>query len=152
MQMTIDTEMPHPVASRFVAHPLPFAQRSRDNCGRCSLMVSSSPRRAYGPARWSLCAKKRWHLEDYRNLNLVKKPDVFLATSDGRPVGPVGTVEVLHYTRPCFRVKVHPHSREKTVFITPHGLYEFRVMPFGLRPSFKELCSVCWRDSTPQRV
>ena len=28
---------------------------------------------------------------------------------------------------------MEPSSQEKTAFATPHGLYEFRVMPFGLR-------------------
>ena len=27
---------------------------------------------------------------------------------------------------------MEPSSREKTAFVTPHGLYEFLVMPFGL--------------------
>ena len=29
-------------------------------------------------------------------------------------------------------MKVLPEDREKTVFCTPEGLYEFNVMPFGL--------------------
>ena len=32
-----------------------------------------------------------------------------------------------------WQVKVHPDSCEETAFITHQGLYEFRVMPFGLR-------------------
>ena len=32
-----------------------------------------------------------------------------------------------------WQVKVHPQSREKTAFVTHQGLYQFNVMPFGLR-------------------
>ena len=31
-----------------------------------------------------------------------------------------------------WKVKVHENSQEKTAFITHQGLYEFRVMPFGV--------------------
>jgi len=31
-----------------------------------------------------------------------------------------------------WQVEVEPADREKTAFVTPHGLYQFRVMPFGL--------------------
>ena len=31
-----------------------------------------------------------------------------------------------------WQILVHPHSQEKTAFVTPQGLFEFRVMPFGL--------------------
>ena len=32
-----------------------------------------------------------------------------------------------------WQVPVHPTSRKKTAFITHQGLYEFQVMPFGLK-------------------
>ena len=31
-----------------------------------------------------------------------------------------------------WQIKVHPQSQEKTAFVTNQGLFEFRVMPFGL--------------------
>lgn len=30
------------------------------------------------------------------------------------------------------QVMVHPKDREKTAFVTPFGLYQYKVMPFGL--------------------
>ncbi|GFV46228.1 retrovirus-related Pol polyprotein from transposon 297 [Trichonephila clavipes] len=31
-----------------------------------------------------------------------------------------------------WQIEVHEADREKTAFITPEGLYEFNVMPFGM--------------------
>ena len=31
-----------------------------------------------------------------------------------------------------WQIRVAPGAREKTVFVVPHGLFEFRVVPFGL--------------------
>ena len=73
---------------------------------------------------------------DYRNLNLVTKPDVFPLPRMDDLLDQLGRSKfftTLDLASGYWQVKVHPHSREKTVFITPQGLYEFRVMPFGLR-------------------
>ena len=34
-----------------------------------------------------------------------------------------------------WQIELHPSAREKSAFVTHNGLYEFLVMPFGLRNS-----------------
>ena len=73
---------------------------------------------------------------DYRHLNLVTKPDVFpLPRMDDLldQLGQSKFFSTLDLASGYWQVKVHPDSREKTAFITHQGLYEFKVMPFGLR-------------------
>ena len=73
---------------------------------------------------------------DYRHLNLVTKPDVFpLPRMDDLldQLGQSKFFSTLDLASGYWQVKVHPDSREKTAFITHQGLYEFKVMPFGLQ-------------------
>ncbi|KAM7307501.1 hypothetical protein ISCGN_011137 [Ixodes scapularis] len=72
---------------------------------------------------------------DYRQLNAVTKKDVYLIPRID---------DKLDRLRPCrsfssvdlkssyWQVEVDERDREKTAFVTPDGLYEFKVMPFGL--------------------
>ncbi|GFV35106.1 hypothetical protein TNCV_1853231 [Trichonephila clavipes] len=77
---------------------------------------------------WRFCV-------DYRKLNSVTKKDVyplpriddtfdclkgakFFSSMDLRPG--------------YWQIEIDEADREKTAFITPEGLYEFKVMPFGL--------------------
>ena len=73
---------------------------------------------------------------DYRHLNLVTKPDVFpLPRLDDLldQLGQSKFFSTLDLASGYWQVKVHPDAREKTAFITHQGLYEFNIMPFGLR-------------------
>lgn len=82
---------------------------------------------------------------DYRRLNKVTKKDVY-------PLPRVDdTLDRLRCARyfssidlksGYWQIEVDERDREKTAFITPDGLYEFKVMPFGL----------CTAPATFQRV
>ena len=72
---------------------------------------------------------------DYRKLNAVTRKDAY-------PLPRVDdTLDTLAHARwfttldlisGYWQVAVHPDDREKTAFCTPDGLFEFKVMPFGL--------------------
>ncbi len=72
---------------------------------------------------------------DYRQLNTVTKLDTFpLPRVDDlldQP-GDARFFTTLDLASGYWQIRVAPGSQEKTAFVVPHGLYEFRVMPFGL--------------------
>ncbi|MCH1581922.1 MAG: macro domain-containing protein, partial [Flavobacteriales bacterium] len=77
---------------------------------------------------WRVCV-------DYRRLNGITKKDVFPlpridATLDS--MGGSKFFTAMDLTSGFWQVGMDEKSREKTAFITPDGLYEYKVMPMGL--------------------
>ena len=73
---------------------------------------------------------------DFRKLNAITKPDVFpLPLIDDLldQLGKSRYFSTLDLAAGYWQVQMHSSSKEKTAFITHKGLYEFNVMPFGLR-------------------
>ena len=73
---------------------------------------------------------------DYRQLNSVTKSDTFpLPRTDDvlDQLGESKYFSTLDLASGYRQMQEDPQSWEKTAFITHQGLYEFAVMPFGLK-------------------
>ena len=72
---------------------------------------------------------------DYRVLNSVTKPDVFPLPRINDLLDQLGKSKyytTLDLASGYWQIKVNTNSQEKTAFATHQGLFEFRVMPFGV--------------------
>ena len=76
----------------------------------------------------------RFGVEDW-GLNAVTKADTFpLPRIDDLfyQLSKARYISKLDLASGFWQIQVEPRSREKTAFVTPHGLFVFRIMPFGL--------------------
>jgi len=75
---------------------------------------------------------------DYRKINMITKTDAE-PMCDQRAIFSRLTeskfFSKLDLTKGFFQIPLHPESREITAFTSPAGLYQFRVLPFGLSNS-----------------
>ena len=73
---------------------------------------------------------------DYRKLNAITKADAYPLPRIDDLIDFVGTskfVSKIDLLKGYHQICLHSDAREKTAFCTPEGLYQFRVLPFGLR-------------------
>lgn len=72
---------------------------------------------------------------DYRKLNRVTKKDVYPLPRIDDALDRLRTAKYfssLDLKSIYWQIEVDERDREKTAFVTPDGLYEFKVVPFGL--------------------
>ena len=73
---------------------------------------------------------------DYTNLNDACPKDSFSLPRIDQIVDASaghGVLSFLDAFSGCHQIPMHPSDIEKTSFITPHGLFYYNVMPFGLK-------------------
>ena len=86
-----------------------------------------------------LITKKNGELRfcvDYRRLNAISSMDSYPMPRADEMIDQLGRarfISTLDLSRGYWQVPMSVESRKKTAFITPYGLFEFNVMPFGLQ-------------------
>lgn len=77
---------------------------------------------------WRFC-------NDFRQLNNVSKFDAYPMPRVDELIERLGKAEyltTLDLTKGYWQIPLTPEAREKTAFATPWGLFQYKVMPFGL--------------------
>lgn len=134
----IDTQGATPIKQQ--PRRMPFAKRSEVS-SQIEMMLSQDViEKSNSP--WAspivLVRKKDGSLRfcvDYRKLNYVTKKDSFpVPRVDDKLDALVGSQWfcTLDLQSGYWQVEVEDQDREKTAFVTENGLYQFKVMPFGL--------------------
>ena len=96
---------------------------------RVSRLVGKCGRGAKNGGKWQVCV-------DYTNLNDVCPKDSFSLPRMDQIVDSTarhGMLSFLDAFSGYYQIPMYQPDEEKTVFITPHGLYCYRVMSFGLK-------------------
>ena len=92
-------------------------------------MVGKCGRGAKNGGKWQVCV-------DYTNLNDICPKDSFSLPRIDQIVDSTAKHRMFSFLDVFFRyhqIPMYQPDEEKIAFITPHGLYCYRVMPFGLK-------------------
>lgn len=89
---------------------------------------------------------------DYRKVNDITRADSFPMPRIEDCIDAIGNsryISKCDLLRGYWGVPLTPKAREISAFVTPDGLYQYKVMPFGMRNSqatFQRMMNSCLRD------
>lgn len=89
---------------------------------------------------------------DFRSLNSICKSDAYPIPRIDELVEKIGNsryITTFDLTKGYWQVPLKESDKEKTAFVTPDGLYEFNVLPFGLHgapATFQHLMNAVLRE------
>ena len=94
----------------------------------------------------------RWYCTDYRKVNVLSKMDLFPIPRMEDCIDPIGNAKYItkcDLLKGCWCVILPERAKEISTFVTPDGLYQYKVMPFGIKNSqatFQRLLNMCLKD------
>ena len=139
VQMTIDTRDATPIKQPLRRTPFAARQEVANQLRKMQSQGIIQPSTSSWASPVVLVRKNDGSLRfciDYRALNSVTKTDQFPLPRIDDLLDQLGRAKyftTLDLAAGYWQVEMHPDSKEKTAFATYQGLYEFNVMPFGLK-------------------
>jgi len=138
IQHTIDTGTERPIRQRAYRATLPDQQFISEEIQRMLdaniIQPSTSPWASPIVVVSKKNGKKRFCV-DYRKLNGITKKDAYPLPRIDEMMDTLGEAHwfsSMDLTSGYWQIGMEPESISKTAFISREGLYEFKVMPFGL--------------------
>jgi hypothetical protein len=135
---TIDTGDAKPIRQRPRRVPMHLQKEAKEQVEKLLQNGLIEPSTSPWASPVVLVKKKdgSWrHCIDYRALNNVTKKDAYSLPNISQTFDSLQGAKwfsTLDFCSGYLQVEVDPRDREKTAFVTREGLWQYRVMPFGL--------------------
>ncbi|KYO49191.1 hypothetical protein Y1Q_0005003 [Alligator mississippiensis] len=138
---TIDTGSCHPIRSRPYTVNVKVMEEIKRELAEMRELGVIRPSTSPWASPMVLIQKQDgtiWFCVDYKKLSAITIPDAYpMLRTDSLLdcLGPANIISTLDLSKGFWQMALDPDAVAKSAFTTPVGLYEFTVLPFGMRNS-----------------